>query len=62
MPTHLFIVTGHSRGLGAALADRLLARGHALLCLARRANAELAAKAGQQAVPCEQWPVDLAER
>jgi benzil reductase ((S)-benzoin forming) len=61
MSTHLFIVTGHSRGLGAALADQLLARGHALLCLARHANAELADKARQQAVPCEQWTVDLAE-
>jgi len=38
------IVTGHSRGLGAALAAELLARGIAVLGLARSGNAELKAR------------------
>lgn len=38
------VVTGHSRGLGAALADALLARGIAVLGIARTGNAGLAAK------------------
>lgn len=38
------IVSGHSRGLGAALADELLARGIAVLGLARHANPALAAR------------------
>lgn len=37
------IVTGHSRGLGAALADELLARGVHVLGLSRQGNPELAA-------------------
>ncbi|EXI81587.1 MAG: Benzil reductase ((S)-benzoin forming) [Candidatus Accumulibacter appositus] len=36
------IITGHSRGLGAAIAETLLARGIAVLGLARRGNASLA--------------------
>ncbi|ATE61149.1 SDR family oxidoreductase [Thauera sinica] len=38
------IVTGHSRGLGAAIAEDLLQRGVAVLGLARRHNDELAAR------------------
>ena len=38
------VLTGHSRGLGAALAAALLARGIATLGLARRDNAALAAR------------------
>lgn len=37
------IVTGHSRGLGAAIAAELLARGARVLGLARKGNAALAA-------------------
>lgn len=37
------IVSGHSRGLGAAIADELLARGIGVLGLARQHNAALAA-------------------
>ena len=37
------IVTGHSRGLGAAIANELLARDIAVLGLARRPHADLAA-------------------
>ncbi|MHB1284653.1 MAG: SDR family oxidoreductase, partial [Metallibacterium scheffleri] len=38
------VLTGHSRGLGAALAAALLARGIATLGLARRGNAALTAR------------------
>lgn len=38
------IVTGHTRGLGAAIADQLLARGIAVLGLARSGSADLAAR------------------
>ncbi|SDI67371.1 SDR family oxidoreductase [Propionivibrio dicarboxylicus] len=38
------IVTGHSRGLGAAIAERCLARGIPVLGLARRGNPELLAR------------------
>lgn len=38
------IVTGHSRGLGAAIAEHLLARGARVLGLSRRDNPELAAR------------------
>lgn len=37
------ILTGHSRGLGAAIAEALLARGIPLLAVARSANAPLSA-------------------
>lgn len=61
MSSHLFIVTGHSRGLGAAMADQLLVPGNTLLCLSRTANVALAGKARAQGLPCEQWSVDLAQ-
>ena len=38
------IVTGHSRGLGAAIAEHLLARGARVLGLSRHGNASLAAR------------------
>jgi len=38
------IVTGHTRGLGAAVTEQLLARGIAVLGLARSGNADLAAR------------------
>ena len=40
------IVTGHSRGLGEALAAALLQRGVAVLGLSRQGNAALAARHG----------------
>jgi benzil reductase ((S)-benzoin forming) len=61
MSSHLFILTGASRGLGAAMAEQLLAPGHRLLCLSRNTSEPLAAKARQLSAVCEQWPVDLAD-
>ncbi len=49
---HLYIVTGSSRGLGAALARQLAQSGNTVIGIARRTNAALQA---------EQWAMDLAE-
>ncbi|MDP2005648.1 MAG: SDR family NAD(P)-dependent oxidoreductase [Rubrivivax sp.] len=57
MKTHLSIVTGGSRGLGLALVEQLLARGHHVLALARR-PIELPVPAGAR---LEAWGVDLAD-
>ena len=60
MSSQLFIVTGASRGLGAAIAEQLLQPGHRLLCLSRKASDALAEKSTKLGVGCEQWPLDLA--
>lgn len=50
---HLFIVTGSSRGLGAALARQLGGTAsHRVIGIARRSD---------PALPAEQWTLDLAE-
>lgn len=49
---HLTIVTGSSRGLGAALVAQLVQPGHTVIGIARRANPALQA---------EQWALDLAD-
>jgi benzil reductase ((S)-benzoin forming) len=59
MNTHLFIITGASRGMGLALAQQLLLPGNSLLCISRQANAELASLAASQDVPLIQWQADL---
>ena len=56
----LFILTGASRGLGAAIAEQLLAPDHRLLCLSRGTSATLAARAATVGAGLEQWPIDLA--
>ena len=57
MKTHLSIVTGGSRGLGRAVVEQLLARGHRVLCIARRA-ADVPVPAG---AALESWTADLAD-
>ena len=47
--------------MGLAMARQLLQEGHDLLCISRRANAELAALAQTQGRRCEQWERDLTE-
>jgi len=59
-PTHLYILTGASRGMGLAIAQQLLQPGHALLCISRQTSDALAAQAQQVNCPLEQWPLDLA--
>jgi NAD(P)-dependent dehydrogenase (short-subunit alcohol dehydrogenase family) len=58
---HLYIVTGSSRGLGAALVAQLLQPGHAVLGLARRQNEALQAQAEAAGAALTQWSVDLGE-
>lgn len=57
----LCVLTGASRGLGAALAEQLLAPGVTLLAMSRREHPRLAELAGKAGASCEQWSVDLAE-
>ena len=52
---HLTILTGASRGLGAAMAEQLLKQGHRLLTISRHV-ADLWVVQGAD---LEQWPMDL---
>jgi len=61
MTPSLYIVTGSSRGLGAALVAQLLQPGHVLLGIARHSNASLQAQADSAGVALQQWTADLAE-
>jgi benzil reductase ((S)-benzoin forming) len=61
MGAQLFIITGHSRGMGEAIAARLLAPGHLVIGLSRRTNEALAKQAVERGAMLEQWPVDLAD-
>lgn len=56
----LFIVTGASRGLGAALVRQLLQPGHVVLGMSRHVDDALVDAAAARDVRCEQWPVDLS--
>ncbi|TWG82093.1 hypothetical protein L602_003900000200 [Cupriavidus gilardii J11] len=58
---HLFIVTGASRGLGAALVRALLAPGHRLVAVARSRNPELEQAAQASGVPFAWHLQDLAQ-
>ena len=60
-PSRLTVLTGASRGMGLAMAQQLLASGHALLTLARHPSAALAAQAQAAGATLTQWPVDLAD-
>jgi benzil reductase ((S)-benzoin forming) len=57
---HLTILTGASRGMGLAMAEQLVAAGHRLVCISRKTNDALAARAQAAGLQCEQWPQDLA--
>jgi len=57
----LHVVTGSSRGLGAALVARLLQPGDSVLGLARHQDATLTELALARGARLEQWRVDLAE-
>ena len=61
MTKHLYILTGASRGMGAAIAEQLLVPGHRLLGISRRSNAALTQRALEAAADCDQWEADLAE-
>lgn len=57
----LTILTGASRGLGAAMAERLLTRGALLLTMSRQPNRSLDAAADAAGTTLEQWSIDLSE-
>jgi NAD(P)-dependent dehydrogenase (short-subunit alcohol dehydrogenase family) len=61
MSTRLIIITGASRGLGAALAEQLLQPGVVMLCLSRQRHPTLAQLAASMNAELEQWPRDLAD-
>ncbi|MBS0446143.1 MAG: SDR family NAD(P)-dependent oxidoreductase [Proteobacteria bacterium] len=61
MKTHLYLLTGASRGLGAAMAEQLLAADHRVVCISRRRNSALADRACALGAACEQWELDLAQ-
>ena len=61
MSSHLYILTGASRGMGLAMARQLLQPGHSLLCISRKASAELAEAARQADVSLAQWTLDLSD-
>ncbi len=60
MTSHLYILTGASRGMGLAMAEQLLLAENRLLCISRHANPALALAADRHACPLEQWAVDLS--
>ena len=61
MQKHLYILTGGSRGMGLAIAQRLLHPDHALICVSRQANDTLAAQAKQAEAALSQWTQDLSD-
>jgi benzil reductase ((S)-benzoin forming) len=61
MAKKLFVLTGASRGMGAAIAEQLLAPDQMLLCISRKRNDALTARAAAAGAHCEQWSLDLAQ-
>ena len=61
MNQHLFVLTGASRGMGAAMAMQLLSPAHELLCISRHDNAALATRASQLKAHLTQYKLDLAQ-
>jgi benzil reductase ((S)-benzoin forming) len=61
MASHLYLLTGASRGLGAAMAEQLLRTDATLLCISRHVNVSLAAHADAAPATLEQWSRDLSD-
>lgn len=61
MTTHLYILTGASRGMGLAMAEQLIAPDHQLLCISRHPNEALTRKAAEKNSTLTQWSLDLSE-
>ncbi|HEV7912234.1 MAG TPA: SDR family NAD(P)-dependent oxidoreductase, partial [Albitalea sp.] len=61
MTSQLYILTGASRGLGAAMAEQLLQADATLLCISRHVNVSLAAHADAAPASLEQWSRDLSD-
>ncbi len=60
-PRELFILTGHSRGMGRAMAEQLLAPDRLLLGISRSLAEGLADAAHAAGAPLTEWQADLAE-
>jgi benzil reductase ((S)-benzoin forming) len=60
MTPHLYILTGGSRGMGAAMAEQLVRPGHWLVSIARTQHAGLDALAVQHGAQLNQWQHDLS--
>jgi NAD(P)-dependent dehydrogenase (short-subunit alcohol dehydrogenase family) len=60
MTTHLTILTGGSRGMGAAMAEQLVDQGHWLVSIARKMHPKLQARAEAKGSRLAQWEHDLA--
>lgn len=60
-PSHLFVLTGASRGMGLAMAHQLLAPLHHVVCVSRQHNAALHAAAHAQGSRLAQWTTDLGD-
>ncbi|MEO8123143.1 MAG: SDR family NAD(P)-dependent oxidoreductase [Burkholderiales bacterium] len=58
---HLTVLTGASRGMGAAIAEQLLQPGQSLICISRTTNRGLAERAAGAGATLEQWALDLAD-
>lgn len=59
MTQDLYIITGASRGLGLAMAERLLDAHHFVIGISRTANESLACRALELGGTLEQWQLDL---
>lgn len=60
MSRHLFILTGASRGMGLAMASKLLKPGNTLVCISRKTSDVLAREASASGATLLQWTQDLA--
>ena len=60
MSRHLFILTGASRGMGLAMASKLLKPGNTLLCISRKTSDVLTREAASSGATLLQWTQDLA--
>jgi benzil reductase ((S)-benzoin forming) len=61
MTKHLTIITGSSRGLGAAMAEQRLLPGHSVLGIARQIHPTLQAQAESAGATLTQWAIDLSD-
>ena len=57
--TQLIIITGASRGMGLAIAQKLCKKNNFIIGVSRNISQELAQTAKKQGTNLEQWPVDL---
>jgi benzil reductase ((S)-benzoin forming) len=60
MSRHLFVLTGASRGMGLAMASKLLKPGNTLLCISRKTSDALAREASASGATLLQWTQDLS--